>query len=296
MISFAKIPKAGLANRLIVWASAYAFAKKNNFLFLRSSLSEVSLGPFLRRENKKRIYFNFFKRRSVFEILRTKYYVSKYSSNTLELGCQQINDQVVKDKNKLYMFNKANVQPFEDLLPYRKEIRSEFYNLLNSEYLIKAKSLARPTVGVHVRRGDFLHAHNKTALSTSLTYFVEIISFIRSELEYSGPITIFSDGRPEELIEILSLDNVHLAESNSDVLDIISLSLCKIIVTCPKSTFSAWAAFISDALVIINEPSTSNKWIRYNSSSDFFFEGNLNSAVIEIKQIQKVIGSITGIK
>ena len=54
-IVLAKLPKAGLANKLLVWARALVFAKENNYELFVIGWFDFKLGPFLRNEKTKRI-------------------------------------------------------------------------------------------------------------------------------------------------------------------------------------------------------------------------------------------------
>lgn len=59
---YADLSKGGLGNKLLVWTRAYAFSKKHSIELITSTWYTFSLGPFLRSENKKRFYWNYFKK------------------------------------------------------------------------------------------------------------------------------------------------------------------------------------------------------------------------------------------
>ncbi len=57
----AELPRAGLGNRLLVWARACAFAQKNDFPLVVRGWDKFSIGPWIRRERVKRLYFGYFR-------------------------------------------------------------------------------------------------------------------------------------------------------------------------------------------------------------------------------------------
>lgn len=62
--TFAKLPRAGLGNMLFVWARAEVFAYLNQIPVFTSSWTQPRLGPTLRREKGKRIYWRYFRKTS----------------------------------------------------------------------------------------------------------------------------------------------------------------------------------------------------------------------------------------
>ena len=63
---YPQLPKAGLGNRLLVWARAILFAQMNDIPVIEPNWSNFSLGPYLRGESDKRYY------RQFFELLKLK--------------------------------------------------------------------------------------------------------------------------------------------------------------------------------------------------------------------------------
>jgi hypothetical protein len=64
------------------------------------------------------------------------------------------------------------------------------------------------------------------------------------------PVTIFTDANSKEIEDLLKLPNVSLASSNPDIVDILLLADSKYLLTSVSSTFSYWAAFLSEGIVI----------------------------------------------
>src|SRR3989442_9513638 len=56
----ADLPRGGLGNKLLVWARALVFAHIHELPFVVSNWSEIKIGPYLRREQRKRQYWGYF--------------------------------------------------------------------------------------------------------------------------------------------------------------------------------------------------------------------------------------------
>lgn len=89
-------------------------------------------------------------------------------------------------------------------------------------------------------------------MRTPEPYFVEIIEGLRRRAGRELPVSIFSDGRPDELPLLASLPGITFVEGNPDIVDLLLLSRSDIVVTSAASTFSYWAGFLSDSPLILH--------------------------------------------
>lgn len=119
---------------------------------------------------------------------------------------------------------------------------------------------------------------------TPIQYFIDVINNIRKISGKELPVSIFSDGRVEELSDILSLKNVELVEGNKDIVDLILLSKSKIIVASAESTFSYWAGFLSNAALIMH-PDHIYETIRDDNFNATYYEGPFSDSVILTQNI-----------
>jgi hypothetical protein len=105
----------------------------------------------------------------------------------------------------------------------------------------------------------------------------------------SLPVTVFTDGRKSELQQLFELENIFLSEDNDDLTDLLLLSRSKILITSAGSTFSYWAAFISEG-IIISHPEYENLKVRPKCKDAETFEGalDLNNEVF-INKIKAII-------
>jgi len=242
---YVKFPRTGLGNMLLVWAKARIFAHLNGFDLVTSSWWGLRWGALLRRENKSRIYRNYFRESSIQERIRLE---SKIDIKNTRFD-PPIEKQSLEHRADLYVFRKVidDIDLFGSIRPYREFIKDEIYKMLHPSRRIELSKFKAPELALHIRRGDFLIGKQET----SLEYFIKAIEFIREHCGEEFPVTIFSDASASELKEVLALPSVRLSEPASDIADILLMSQSSILVLSQSSTFSYWAAFLSDAIVII---------------------------------------------
>ncbi len=250
----AKLPNAGLGNKLFVWARATVFAHLNQLPIYVIGLNQIHIGPFLRREKVKRFYFGQFNTNPLHVKL---IYIKHLLLNT---------PKVIEPDISIY----PNTEPtiflfdtipswkdyFKSIRDHRKLIRQEFEAILSDKVKKRLSGFAGSQIGVHIRLGDFkklpANMDFKTlgTTRTPLTYFESCITSIRQKYKTIEDVTIFSDGHRNELTDMLSIPNVSLNETDLDVVDLIKLSKSKIIITSAHSSFSEWAGFLSDSPII----------------------------------------------
>jgi hypothetical protein len=267
-IVWCKVPKAGLGNQLFPIITAILFAEKYNLPIYFTHYHQLKIGPYLRREKSKRLYKNYF-------YFQKSLFVDLYYR--LQLSLYKIFFKVIKepsllavpDEKAVYVFNSIPhwSDYFSALKPYRLEVIDVLNRTINSSILTNVAKMIPPTIGVHVRMGDFklfdpaISFAEQGSTRTPLAYFRNVIKVLQNTKNESGSISIFSDGRIEELQELLCIDNAKLIEGNKDIEDLFLLSKSKIIIVSVNSTFSYWAAFISNA-IIIRHPDHFHSFIR----------------------------------
>lgn len=112
----------------------------------------------------------------------------------------------------------------------------------------------KPTIGIHVRLGDFgaaLEPHEykgRFNVSLPLDWYRRVASSIYEQLEGNVQFLIVSDASPERLKDLcLGLPCVLSGDiTDSDCSDMLALAGADLLV-CSISSFSVWAAFLSNA-------------------------------------------------
>lgn len=276
----ASLPKAGLGNKLHIWAKAAIFSHLNNCNYYALGWTKLSLGAFLRREKSNRLYLGQFISQDLdFYLKLVITYLTSKPVIEPELN------KFTQGESSLFVFNKITGIPddsFRDFLTFRKYLKAEIRRILTSKVREIISNSPVPIIGIHVRRGDFKY----TPWLTPIDYFRLRLTQIRQVAGVDLPATIFSDGSFEELSPLLSLPNVSLADNNPEIVDMILLSLSKILIVCPASTFSNWASFLSeDSTVIIRSYEFMHKPVREVEVNSAAFEGAVGDDISEWSEI-----------
>lgn len=247
MISFSKLPRAGLGNKLFVWAQGYVFAKTNRYNHITLGWIKLHIGPILRKEKSKRLYLGYFDTSTMFmdailyiiNLFKSKKYLKQEDCN------KKIEGRYVFTFNELPNSNDY----FFVLKNYRDIIIQGLFNYIHKSVLEIYNNLESPAIGVHIRLGDFKLSN----MNEEMDFFIQVINRIRAVYNENLKVTIFSDGSLSELEHILKLENVELASHKKDLLELLHLSKSKILVLSSKSTFSQWAGFLSEGKLIYDK-------------------------------------------
>lgn len=293
-----KIPKAGLGNQLFPLMKAQVFAYLNNLPILITGYHQLKIGPYLRREKTKRNYNGFFLfEKKILSSLIDKGKILQFNLNNTIIE-PSIDIDFIRDysRNEMFLFSKVPHWDnyFGGLREHRELIKILLWAMIKPALKEKINDLPPPCIGVHIRMGDFrkLKAQenfgNVGAVRTPEEYFINTIKAIREINGFDLPVNIFSDGFKEELQQILALNNVTLIEGNNDLVDMMLLSKSQIIVTSAGSTFSYWASFLSESIVIMHPDHCTV--IRKTRNIELPYEGILNfNDVILTNKIKKII-------
>ena len=244
-IVFIKLPKAGLGNKLIIWAHGINFSESNDLTNYVFGWFDFKIGPILRNEKKKRLYFGFFKKTKLDFLFFYKLLFFKKVYNPIYFS---------QTKKIIYIFDTLPEFPnyLVGIEHNRDLIRKQFYNIINPKHFSYFSKLECPILSVHIRRSDFkINANIEVGsicnTQTPLTYFKDKIFEFRKKYNSTLPVTVFTDGNYNEIRDLLLLEDVKLARKNIDIIDILLMANSKYLITSPGSTFSLWAMFISKA-------------------------------------------------
>ncbi len=279
--TYAKLPRAGLGNRLLVWARARVFASLNNTPLLVSPWAQLHLGPLLRGEQKLRWYAGYFNGSSA---ART---AAEALLRPLYTTCAEP-DLVAGDAapGVRYEFSRipdwANY--FGSLHEHRALVRRELFAMLSARTRARLEAEAAPCLAVHVRMGDFRELTpgedfaQVGQVRTPLTYFSELIDGVRELANAALPVTVFSDGPDDDLRELLAKPNVNRARlDNPDIVDILLMARAKLLMCSAGSTFSYWSGFLADA-PLLRHPDHLHASVRPASANRLYFEGGVRDS------------------
>ncbi len=264
---YARLPDAGLGNKMLVWAKAFVFAKRYDLELFVSAWWSFHWGAWLRNEKHKRAYLDYFKEIPFF--IKLKFYFFRLSAHII----REPEFFIVSSKKRVYLFNEVVTDSdyFQSLKPFREDIRVGLMNLLHPKLLRKLEKYPSPEIGIHIRRGDFKLGSTITPES----YFISSIHAIRNIVGKNLLVEVFTDAFPEEIPALLSLPNVYLTKPKPDILDILLLSRSKICILSVSSTFSFWGAFLSNGIVLRH----AKEWhplIRPTDVNELYYEANFD--------------------
>lgn len=279
LITHAKLLKAGLGNNLFVWAKSAIFSHINELPLYISPWTRINWGAMLRRENKYRFYYGYFNKPSLQDTLSLKIKYLMYDKKVLQDHQEKI-DTNQFSKDTILIFNEMThwSDHFGGIREHRDFIIQAFENMLSDAIKNRIAEREKPFIGVHIRMGDFAKYNPAVPFAsvggvrTPLDYFKDLIFQIRDFYQKDVPVTIFSDGSPEELDELLQLPNVKLSVGEPDVVDMMLLSKSKIIIAAAGSTFSAWAGFFANTPMIKHYDHL-HKPYRDDKTNQLFYEG-----------------------
>lgn len=291
------LPPTGLGNRLVVWAHALIFARKNNLPLFVSPWERLTIAPLLRGDKQMRFYTGQFKRKDYLQFF--KHSIQSYFVGRIEEP--DLNGKLQSEHRKMTYYTFSRLphwsQYFTLLKDHRDLITSELMNMLSLKSRQFLSNTPSPQIAIHIRRGDFRELKSGEdfakvgSVRTPLSYFRSLILGLRSVIGNFVPISIFSDAPREELQAVLELPNTTLQSSQLAIVDIIAMSRSRLIILSAGSTFGLWAAFLSNAAVLhhpdhfhgpirdmrVNEHSYEGAITGNPSQWPFLFQQNLQS-------------------
>ncbi len=219
---FIRGPGPGFGNLLFPIGRALRESQIKNEVFVKPTILNLKIGPFLRQERDWRLYHNELKGRNVEDWLnffRIKFY---------------------RKKTQFYYGQ-----------------RNYFYDLEKSMFLIKnwlfTNSLEKPIdhsgkIAVHIRRGDFLKS-NESALSHQIPTKWYLDTLDRLLCKVDMDVVLFSDS---------DIDNdwskfgsrIKLSQNISACSNVLSMSSADFLIAS-RSTFSLWSYFLSNQKTFI---------------------------------------------
>ncbi len=280
-IVICQLPKAGLGNQLFPLLKAAVFARLNDLPLLVTGYHQLKIGPWLRGEKTKRNYHGYF----LFEKSMIGEYIDRlklYQYRKYDLVKEPVVKKLEGGSKEKRQFVFSEIPHWSDYFAGLKEHRSLaislFHELINPAVIRSTIRGHRPSVGVHIRMGDFrkLKAGENFAsvgaVRTPEIYFVDIIKAIREILGLPLPVTVFTDGYRSEFETLFTMQDVHLEEGNKDIEDLLLLSQSQFIVASAGSTFSYWAGFLSNSPLILH-PDHLHASIRPEEVNRLVYEG-----------------------
>jgi hypothetical protein len=257
-----------LANRLLFFAHALAFASCNGFKVINLTFySYTASFDFLDRDYlcrypspKNSIQFPLLLRKILYRIVFIAGNTFGNCSNRLMTFYNYSNEKEVKlytdpscydliSKSK-FIFLKGWMLRDYTSLALNKSLILDFFTLKKSvkdkiiSYMNSVKSEYRLVIGIHVRRGDY-----KNFMQGKYYYSDNDYMYIMSRMMYLVGNNIIFLICSNEKVDTTQFEDYNVATgSGNPIEDLYCLSLCDYIIG-PPSTFSLWASFVGNKLL-----------------------------------------------
>lgn len=272
------LPRAGLGNKLLVWARAHTFARLNALPCRTFGWTYPQIGPLLRGERRQVRYGANFKSDAggVVAALGSLVFAR---TRCFEPEISLVRGRV--RRGDVFVFRRVPHYRdyFEGIREAREPLRKLLLETVKPELVRRVYGLRAPVIGVHVRCGDFRRLRagedfSKVGLvRTPEEYFLERILELRNCAGRPLQVMVFSDGTERELEFLTRLPNVERAPRLPDIGDVLLMARAKILVTSAGSTFGMWAGFLSDSALIVHGDHM-HASIRPAETNAKFFEGS----------------------
>lgn len=224
-----RISGAGLANCMFVAARAYILSEKYKCKFIAPTWSKFSIGPILRKEKDKRIYFRLFRNMGITGVLKLWLIIKSLFNSTEIYSVRGLGNYFV-DLNENYHAVR---------IYYDRIIRKDVIKSVDSNEL-------KNIIAVHIRLGDYV-----PSLRVDINWYKLLIEDILQK-HPKQKFYVFSDGTDEELQSVLSLNNVRRKFYGNALADMYAISKCKLLIAS-DSTFSAWGSYLGYVPIIFNK-------------------------------------------
>ncbi len=252
--------------------------------------SQLKVGPTLRGESDRRLYFNLFKPGAddVRGIKRLRLQV--FSKREAE------DASAVENGTTVVKVFTGEQDRFQTLNGWDQFLADELRAITKERWLRVAERFKAVPIGIHVRMGDFTQPESDAELRlpqrrVPLKWFADSLRVIREAVGYPVRAILVSDGREGELGELLREENVSLVRTGSAISDLLVLAKSKTLIASAGSSFGAWAAFLGQ-MPSVAHPRQSFDWFNLVNRNNYYIGGfdPDSPAQLFLDQVKRVCG------
>lgn len=218
----------GLGNQLFQWASLLGIADKNN--------TGLDLPKW-----KYSKYFNEYPEREIIEY-NNQYREEKFGYKDILISNNNLNGLNFSGHFQSEKYWENN----KDYIRFNLSFINEFK--FHCEYKNKDWLYTKPTIAIHLRRGDYIN--NPNYINLPITYYILALEEYFPNWRTDYNLVVFSDDVNYAKIHFECLNNVYFP--NGDELeDLCTMSLCKNHIIS-NSSYSWWGAYLSDSNKVVH--------------------------------------------
>ncbi len=264
---------------------------------LHPTWAQLRIGPLLRRESDLRLYTDLFKAGPDELTSMTRLFVKLSSrwehedDEIREFAGNSNGTSVIK------VFT-GERDRFRQLNGWHEFLNAQLHAITKPKWGDAVKQIKHVPIGMHVRMGDFAapgsdpdNPHQRVAHS----WYLESLRAIRAAAGYPLPAIMVSDGREDELEDLLAEENVSLVRTGSAISDLLLLAKSQVLIASAGSSFSAWAAFLGQ-MPSIAHPSRAFDWFNLRTERNCYVGGfdPVNPPERFLGQVETIFGRSTG--
>jgi len=246
-LGFIRSPGPGLGNLLLPISRALIGSIRYQGIFIHPTIPQLKIGPIIRRETDKRVYWSILKARSVSQwkdFLR----IWSVPNRCGEMHAYDVDSCLIPKTSRVIRYEGLK-NYFHDLEGFEMEI----YDWISKNTLPEAPQISPPDVVVHIRQGDFseYNPHNvDTCYQTPFDWYADAIKLAtKASTRSNDPVLLLTDGFHQDVARQIDLNNYVLPPSGYTALQTILLGAKAKILIASKSTFSMWMRFLGKSQV-----------------------------------------------
>jgi len=248
LYGIADLGRYGLGHRLLAWARCVIWCQQTGAQMLAPNWLGFPIGPWIRKEPDKRLYFPLFRSDAYISgWRRMQVLMSASRVDALQLadaGPNQRGARVVVLKNAV---SGDADRYFPTFLGHHELLLRELRRMTRPKFLPAANNV--PHIAIHVRLGDFLKvseaqikagAHN---VRLPIEWYGDVLTGLRERLGSTVPAVVYSDGSDDNLGPLLAINNVMRAPGGTAITHMLSMSQAALLIGT-GSGMSLWASFL----------------------------------------------------
>jgi hypothetical protein len=255
--AYTKLGRAGLGNSLFPWARALIASQKYDLIPLWPTWFQPRLGPLLRRERDKRLYFQLFEKPSGYVGGLRKFALLGTARRESEGELDRNPSAVLCEATRSLVIEFVGMKGyFQRIIKDHDAVRRELIRMTRHTRIRPLTFDFGRSMSVHLRMGEFTVPSSEQALRNGaenlrqpISWYATQIRRVRHACGAEIPAFVFSDGSEAEIAELLELPNTRRVDFGSSVGDLLALSRAQVLIAS-GSTFSMWASYLGRMPVI----------------------------------------------
>jgi hypothetical protein len=257
---YADVGRFGLGHGLLAWARCIVWCHDTGAIPIAPHWFRLRIGPILRNERDKRLYFLLFGCADQLSGLRRLLLLLRApqvsAQGELEKLPQLPNDVPLPDASlangSVMIFVNSPSQNeakfFHQIYGRHALVRAALTKMTKKRY--RPQPMDFPHIAIHVRGGDFGTAATSEQLKSGKhnqrlpeSWYVEMLQILRSRIGSAWPAVLYSDCSDQEVSLLLTQPSIKRAPPQQSITDMLAMGQATVMISS-GSGFSRWAAYL----------------------------------------------------